>query len=145
MWLKGLVAQLCWTLCDPVNCSPSGSMGFSRQAYWSGCHPLLQGIFLTQGSNLGLSHLRQILYRLRHQGNPWKSEKARTLAKNWAEMPWGPPLQEPWGPLAKVEGREETQITAPSPLTISQNHVSELDHFPQVYSTDHWLHELLPE
>ena len=31
-----------------------------------GCHSLLQGIFLTQGSNLGLLHCRQILYRLRH-------------------------------------------------------------------------------
>ena len=30
------------------------SMGFSRQEYWSGLHFLLQGIFLTQGSN---SHL----------------------------------------------------------------------------------------
>ena len=26
-------------------------MGFSRQEYWSGLHGLLQGIFLTQGSN----------------------------------------------------------------------------------------------
>ena len=35
------------------------SMGFSRQIYWSGCHSLLQGIFLTQGLNprlLGLLH-----------------------------------------------------------------------------------------
>ena len=31
---------------------------------------LLQGIFLTQGSNLGLSHCRQILYCLSHQGSP---------------------------------------------------------------------------
>ena len=29
-----------------------------------GCHFLLQGIFPTQGSNLGLLHCRQILYRL---------------------------------------------------------------------------------
>ena len=28
------------------------SMGFSRQEHWSGCHFLLQGIFLTQGSSL---------------------------------------------------------------------------------------------
>ena len=28
------------------------SMGFSRQEYQRGCHALLQGIFLTQGSNL---------------------------------------------------------------------------------------------
>ena len=31
---------------------------------------LLQGIFLTQGSNPGLLHCRQILYRLSHQGSP---------------------------------------------------------------------------
>ena len=31
---------------------------------------LLQGIFLTQGSNLGLLHCRQILYCLNHQGSP---------------------------------------------------------------------------
>ena len=32
------VAQSCPTLCDPVDCSPTGSqsMGFSRQEYWSG-------------------------------------------------------------------------------------------------------------
>ena len=32
------VAQLCMTLCNPVDCSPqvSLSMGFSRQEYWSG-------------------------------------------------------------------------------------------------------------
>ena len=33
-----------------------------------GCHSLLQGIFLTQGSNLGLLHCQQILYHLSHQG-----------------------------------------------------------------------------
>ena len=32
-------------------------MGFSRQEYWSGLHTLLQGIFLTQGSNPCLLHL----------------------------------------------------------------------------------------
>ena len=34
-----------------------------------GCHALLQGIFPTQGSNLGLPHGRQILYYLSHQGS----------------------------------------------------------------------------
>ena len=33
------------------------SMGFSRPEYGVGCHFLLQGIFLTQGSNLSLSYL----------------------------------------------------------------------------------------
>ena len=32
-----------------------------------GFHSLLQGIFLTQGSNPDLLHCRQILYHLRHQ------------------------------------------------------------------------------
>ena len=35
-----------------------------------GSHFLLQGIFLTQGSNLCLLHCRQILYHLTHQGSP---------------------------------------------------------------------------
>ena len=34
------------------------------------CHFLLQGIFLTQGSNPGLPHCRQMLYHLSHQGSP---------------------------------------------------------------------------
>jgi len=38
------------------------SMGFSRQEYWVGCHFLLLGIFLTQGSTPGLLHCRQMLY-----------------------------------------------------------------------------------
>ena len=35
-----------------------------------GCHFLLQGIFLTQQSNSGLLHCRQILHHLSHQGRP---------------------------------------------------------------------------
>ena len=36
-----------------------------------GSHSLLQGIVLTQGSNPGLPHCRQILYQLSHQGSPY--------------------------------------------------------------------------
>ena len=35
-----------------------------------GSHPLLQGIFPTQGLNLGLPHCTWILYHLSHQGSP---------------------------------------------------------------------------
>ena len=45
------------------------SMEFSRQEYWSGLPFPLQGIFPTQGSNLGLPHGRQTLYHLSHQGS----------------------------------------------------------------------------
>ena len=34
-----------------------------------GCYSPLQGIFLTQGSNSGLPHCRQLLYHLSHQGS----------------------------------------------------------------------------
>ena len=46
------------------------SMEFSRQEYWSGLPFPLQRIFLTQGSNLGLLHCRQILYHLSHHRSP---------------------------------------------------------------------------
>ena len=39
-----------------------------------GCHFLLQGIFPTQGSNPGLLHCTQMLYRLSHQGSPGYTE-----------------------------------------------------------------------
>ena len=44
---------------------------------------LVQGIFLTQGSNPGLLHCRRILYQLSHQGSPWfvSLEKSLTLGK----------------------------------------------------------------
>ena len=38
-----------------------------------GCHFLLQGIFPTQGSNLGLLHCRQTLYPPSYQGSPSQS------------------------------------------------------------------------
>ena len=44
-----------------------------------GCHALLQGSFLTHGSNLGLLHCRQILYHLSHQGSPSKCQKVFNL------------------------------------------------------------------
>ena len=36
-----------------------------------GCHFLLQGIFLTQGSNPGLLHCRQMIYWLSYEGSPF--------------------------------------------------------------------------
>ena len=52
--------QLCPTLCDPMDCSPPGSSvhgDYPGKKTGVGCHALLQGIFLTQGSNLRLFHL----------------------------------------------------------------------------------------
>ena len=46
-----------------------------------GCHFLLQGIFPTQGLNPGLSHCRQMLYRLSHQGSQSEEELKNLLMK----------------------------------------------------------------
>ena len=43
-----------WTVARQVPLS----MEFSRQEYWSGLPFLPQGIFLSQGLNMGLLHLR---------------------------------------------------------------------------------------
>ena len=49
------------TLCDPMGCSPPSSCpwDFPGKNTGVGCCFLLQGIFPTQGSNLGLLHFRQ--------------------------------------------------------------------------------------
>ena len=54
-----------WTVAQqaPLSNSPGNKTGM-------GSHSLLQGIFLTQGSNLSLLHCRQILYCLSYQGSP---------------------------------------------------------------------------
>ena len=47
-----------------------------------GSHALLQGIFLTQRSNPGLLHCRQILYHLSYQGSPSNSSDDTSLKQN---------------------------------------------------------------
>ena len=55
-----------------MDCSPRllHPWNFPGKSTGVGCHFLLQGIFLTPGSNPGLLHCRQTLYRLSHQGSP---------------------------------------------------------------------------
>ena len=52
---------------------------FPGKSTWMGCHFLLQGIFLTQGSNPDLPHCRQTLYHLSYQGSP--AHKGKALIK----------------------------------------------------------------
>ena len=71
MYTKAL--QSCSTLCNPIDSTAPGSswpwdsLGENIGVGWHAC---LQGIFLTQGSNLRLPHCRRILYHLSHQGSP---------------------------------------------------------------------------
>ena len=61
LWLHGLQPT---RLFQPCN--------FPGKNTSVGCHFLLQGIFLTQGLNLGLLHCSHIFYSLSHQGNSKK-------------------------------------------------------------------------
>ena len=67
------IAQSFLTLCNPMDYRPPGSSvhgdspGKNNGVGW---RALLQGIFPTWGSNLGLPHCRQILYCLSHKGSP---------------------------------------------------------------------------
>ena len=67
-----LVAQSCPALCGPHATPPGSSVHGILQAImleWVASYSLLQGIFLTQGLNLGLLHYQQILYCLSHKGS----------------------------------------------------------------------------
>ena len=57
------VAQLCPTLCDPLDCNLPGSSvwDFLGKNTEVGCYVLLQGIFPTQASNLCLLCLLSLL------------------------------------------------------------------------------------
>ena len=63
----GLVTKSCLTLLGPNGLYSARLLcpwGFPGKNMEVGCHFLLQGIFLTQESNPGLLHCRQILYLL---------------------------------------------------------------------------------
>ena len=49
------------------------------------CHLLLQGIFPTQGLNLGLQHYRQVLYRLSHEGSLPAMQKTLVRFLGWED------------------------------------------------------------
>ena len=67
---KVSVTQVCLNFWDPFGLDPArfpcarNSPGKNTGV---GCHALLQGILLSQGSNLSLLHFRQCFYHLSHQ------------------------------------------------------------------------------
>ena len=65
--VKAKVAQLCPTLCNPMDYTVWNS---PAQHVGAGSLSLLQGIFSTQELNQGLPPCRQILYQLSHKPSP---------------------------------------------------------------------------
>ena len=66
-----LVTQSCSTLCNPKDCSPSGSSDGNSPGKNTGvgCHALLQGILPTQGLNL-VSHTAGRVFTTEPLGKP---------------------------------------------------------------------------
>ena len=80
-----LLSRVRPTLCDPMDCSLPGSSAHGvppGKNTGKGCHFLLQGIFPTQGSSLGLPHCRPTLYHLSRLGNPKATHKT-LLFSQW--------------------------------------------------------------
>ena len=73
-----LVAQLCRTLCNPMDCRPPGSsvQGIlqGRESEWV-TMPFSRAMFLTQGSNLGRLHCRQNFLPAELPGKPYTDVK----------------------------------------------------------------------
>ena len=86
-----------------------------------GCHSLLQGIFLTQGSNLGLLHCRQILYPLSHQGSPVTSI-TQVLSREGSK--WGIEMDSE----SSLQPAQQTRLSPPSllPQTLAFETLSDL-------------------
>ena len=66
--VKVKVAQLCPTLCDPMDYTAHGILQARNTGV--GSLSLLQAIFPTQGLNPGLPHCRLIIYQLSHKRGP---------------------------------------------------------------------------
>ena len=71
-----------WT----VACQFSLCIEFSRQEYWSGCHFLHQGIFLTQGLNPNLQHWQADSLPLSHQESPSVICPSICLSSYWFQV-----------------------------------------------------------
>ena len=73
-----------WTVAHQTHLS----MGFSRQEYVVGCHSLLQGIFQTQGLNLGPVFAVGFFTT----STTWEASLVTQLVKNLPAM-WGTQVQ----------------------------------------------------
>ena len=82
-------SKSCPTLCDPMDCSlPCSFVHGIFQAIvleWAAIS-FSRGIFLTQGSNLGLLHCRQTLYPLSHQGAHIRPNKSKSAFEQYPQV-----------------------------------------------------------
>ena len=104
-WLMGFVVCVCVSVCGCFSLSVVSDSLWSHGLLCSwnspgkntgvGSHSLLQGTFLTHGSNPDLSHRRQILYYLSHQGSPKNTGvgshshlQGSSRHRDWTQVSW---------------------------------------------------------
>ena len=82
---KVLVAQLCLTLCHPMDCSPPDSsvLGFSRQEYWSGLPFLSPGDLSNPGMELRSPALQADSLLSELPGSLYRKASAQSLSHVW--------------------------------------------------------------
>ena len=117
--VKVLVTQSCLTLLDPVDCRMPGVRGIlqvriQQCSILPHCHPLLQGIVLIQGSNLGLQRCGQILHSLSHPGLV-QNESAGTQFKIIENFRTTTQSFEP--NIGSSESRPLSDYSDPTPIT----------------------------
>ena len=100
MKVKVLVAQLCLTLCNPMDCSPPGSsvhgISQARILEWVAV-PFSRGIFPTQGSNSWLLHWQvDFFLPLSSQGGPGTGYSLKLFA-HLVQVHLIPQGCAPWG------------------------------------------------
>ena len=106
--MQVLAAQSCPTLrphgLQPARSSVCGILQALKNT-GVGSHSLLQGIFVTQGSNEDLLHCRQIPYHLSHRGN----EKGREAKDDPQDPDWNTPgcIRVPVPPIERMDGRKD--------------------------------------
>ena len=102
--VKVLVTPLCPALLTPWLLCPWNSPGKNTRV---GCHPLLQGISLTQGLNSSLLHCRKTLYSLSHHIYLLLGPPSHPFSTG---RPSRPPQSTEWSSLHCTAGSHELSI-----------------------------------
>ena len=128
------VAELCPTLCDPMDCSQQAPLplGFFWQEYWTGLPFPSPGDLPDPGIEPDLLHCRQLRYRLSHLGSAsgvsgkesarWGSRRNRCRSDPWVrKILW----RRKWQPspvLLPGKSREQSRLVGYSPWNHKVRH-----------------------
>ena len=104
-------AQLYPTLCDPMECSPPGSllMGLSRQEYWSGLSFPPPGNLPDPGIEPGSPAWQVDALLLSHWKSPWYCKCPMAITEQ-SFLEVGKPSSDPITPRSQPESATNTKM-----------------------------------